>query len=99
MTFSPVHKAALGTQLVEQLRALVLSDELVPGTHLVEGRLAEDFGVSRGPVRDALRQLEVEGLVETRKRGVFVRGLSDDDLRELYSLRGALEGLAIRDTI
>jgi GntR family transcriptional regulator of gluconate operon len=100
MTVSPVRKAAaLGEQLVEQLRAMVVRGELAPGTHLVEGRLADDFGVSRGPVRDALRQLEIEGLVETRRRGVFVLGLTGDDLRELYALREALEGLALRETI
>ena len=59
--------------------------EIRPGTHLVEGALAEQYGVSRGPVRDALRQLEIEGLVESRKRGAFVRGLTETDLVELYA--------------
>lgn len=99
MIVSPVRHAPLGEQLLEQLRSLIVRGELAPGTHLVEGWVAERFGVSRGPVRDALRQLELEGLVETRKRGVFVRGLSDADLVGLYALRGALEGQAVRDTI
>lgn len=96
MQVSPLRQAPLGEQLLEQLRALIVRGELAPGQHLVEGWVAENFGVSRGPVRDALRQLELEGLVETRRRGVFVRGLTDVDLVELYSLRGALEGLAFR---
>ncbi|MFF5986765.1 GntR family transcriptional regulator [Prauserella flavalba] len=96
MLVSPVRHSPLGEQLLDQLRALIVRGELAAGTHLVEGWVAENFGVSRGPVRDALRQLELEGLVETRRRGVFVRGLTDTDLVELYSLRGALEGLAIR---
>ncbi|MEV6158624.1 GntR family transcriptional regulator [Nonomuraea sp. NPDC052129] len=96
---NPLRNPPLGDQLLVQLRSLIVRGELGVGTHLVEGRIAERFGVSRGPVRDALRQLEIEGLVETRKRGVFVRGLSDKDLLELYSLRGALESLAIRETI
>jgi GntR family transcriptional regulator of gluconate operon len=99
MIVSPVRQAPLGEQLLAQLRALIVRGELAIGTHLVEGWMADRFGVSRGPVRDALRQLEIEGLVETRKRGVFVRGLSDTDLVELYAVRAALEGLAIREVI
>lgn len=99
MRVSPIARSSLGTQILEQLRALVVRGDLKPGTHLVEGHVAEEFGVSRGPVRDALRQLEIEGLVEPRSRGVSVRGLFDEDLRELYALRGALEGLAIRQAI
>jgi len=96
---SPIRQAPLGEQLLAQLRALIVRGELAAGTHLVEGWVAERFGVSRGPVRDALRQLELEGLVDTRRRGSYVRGLSDTDLVELYALRGALEGLAIRACI
>ncbi|GAB3446439.1 GntR family transcriptional regulator [Streptomonospora sediminis] len=96
MMVSPVSHSPLGEQLLTQLRALIVRGELSAGTHLVEGWVADNFGVSRGPVRDALRQLELEGLVETQRRGVSVRGLTDADLIELYSLRDALEGLAIR---
>ena len=99
MIVSPIRQAPLGEQLLAQLRALIVRGELAAGTHLVEGWVAERFGVSRGPVRDALRQLELEGLVDTRRRGSFVRGLSDTDLGELYALRGALEGLAVRECI
>jgi GntR family transcriptional regulator of gluconate operon len=99
MIVSPVHRPPLGEQLLAQLRSLIVRGELESGTHLVEGWMAERFGVSRGPVRDALRQLELEGLVETRKRGVYVRGLSEDDIVELYAVRGALEGLAVREAI
>jgi transcriptional regulator of heat shock response len=76
MIVSPVHRPPRGEQLLDQVRALIVRGELEPGTHLVEGWMAERFGVSRGPVRDALRQLELEGLVDTRRRGVFVRGAS-----------------------
>ncbi|WP_235030662.1 GntR family transcriptional regulator [Nonomuraea solani] len=96
---NPLRNPPLGDQLLVQLRSLIVRGELSVGTHLVEGKIAERFGVSRGPVRDALRQLEIEGLVETRKRGVSVRGLSDKDLVELYSLRGALESLAIKEAV
>lgn len=99
MIVSPIRQAPLGEQLLAQLRALIVRGELAAGTHLVEGWVAERFGVSRGPVRDALRQLELEGLVDTRRRGSYVRGLTDTDLVELYALRGALEGLAVRECI
>ncbi|MBN9101726.1 MAG: GntR family transcriptional regulator [Pseudonocardia sp.] len=99
MIVTPVRQPPLGEQLLDQLRALIVRGELAEGTHLVEGWMAERFGVSRGPVRDALKQLEIEGLVETRKRGVSVRGLTDTDIVELYAVRGALETLAVREVI
>lgn len=93
---SPLRQESLGDRVAHELRVLVISGGLKPGTHLVEGRLAEQFDVSRGPVRDALRSLEAEGLVESRRRGVFVKGLSAQDVEELYSLRESLESLALR---
>lgn len=87
---------ALGVHVTDRLRREIVSGEIPPGTHLVEGRLSELFGVSRGPIRDSLRQLENEGLVESRRRGVFVRGMSLEDIDELYSLRTMLEREALR---
>jgi GntR family transcriptional regulator of gluconate operon len=87
---------ALGQHVVDHLRRLIITGDLQAGTHLVESQLSESFNVSRGPVRDALRQLETEGLVESRRRGVFVIGLSSDDIEELYVLRQVLEGEAVR---
>ncbi|SDS26443.1 GntR family transcriptional regulator [Microlunatus soli] len=87
---------ALGVHVTDRLRREIVSGELPSGTHLVEGKLSELFGVSRGPVRDSLRQLEAEGLVESRRRGVYVRGLSLDDIDELYSLRTMLEREALQ---
>lgn len=86
---------ALGVHVVQSLRRLVITGEIAPGTHLVEAQLSDSYAVSRGPVRDALRQLETEGLVESRRRGVFVIGLSVDDIEELYSLRQVLEREAV----
>lgn len=89
-------RPVLGQQVVDQLRRLIITRELPTGTHLVESQLSTNFAVSRGPVRDALRQLETEGLVESRKRGSFVIGLDVDDLEELYGLRQLLEGEVVR---
>src|SRR5207244_9276457 len=82
--------------VAEELRTLILSGSLKPGERLVEERLTERFGVSRPPLREALRLLEQEGLVERRpRRGTIVTALQADDVREIYTLRWALERLAI----
>lgn len=94
LTITP--SPALGQHVVDHLRRLIITGELQAGTHLVESQLSESFDVSRGPVRDALRQLETEGLVESRRRGVFVIGLTGEDIEELYVLRQALEAEAVR---
>lgn len=82
---------ALGVHVQDSLRRLIVTGGIAVGTHLVEAQLSDAYAVSRGPVRDALRQLEAEGLVESRRRGVFVVGLGEDDIEELYSLRQLLE--------
>lgn len=85
----------LGVQVLTQLRLLIITGKLPAGTHLVESQLSAKFDVSRGPIRDALNQLQAEGLVETRRRGSFVRGLTVADVRELYSVREAIEVMAM----
>lgn len=85
----------LGDEIARRLRFLVVTGRLAPGTHLVEDRLAKDFDVSRGPIRDALRLLTAEGLLESRRRGTYVTGFTADDIEELYSLREAMESLAL----
>jgi DNA-binding GntR family transcriptional regulator len=81
--------------VVEALRRQILSGDLAPGTHLYQEKLAQTLGVSRQPVREALRQLEVEGYVVIEPhRGVLVKELSRDDVEELYVLRSAIEGFA-----
>lgn len=85
---------SLGEQLAYQLRMEIISGRLDPGTHLVEDSLAEEHDVSRGPVRDALRILKSEGLLEDRRRGFFVRSFSRTDVEDLYSLRSSMETLA-----
>ena len=90
----------LGTAVTASLRSAIVSGELPTGDRLVETDLAEQFGVSRGPIRDALAELERTGLVELRARkGSFVRSLTAVDVEEVYSLRTALESLAIRRAV
>jgi DNA-binding GntR family transcriptional regulator len=83
--------------VVARLRERILSNELAPGTRLNQATLADELGVSRIPVRDALHQLAAEGLVLLRGRaGATVVELSIADLEELYELREAVEPLASR---
>jgi DNA-binding GntR family transcriptional regulator len=80
-----------------QIREAVISGVLRPGDKLVEGQLAEQMGTSRGPVREAIRLLEKEGLVSIEPhRGAFVTKLSVKKVREIHTLRAVLEGLAVR---
>jgi len=90
---------ALGDHIVAELRRLIVAGQLQAGARLVESDLSETFQVSRGPVRDALRHLETEGLVESRRGGTYVVGLSLGDIEELYVLRELLESAAIRISI
>lgn len=82
----------------ESLRKAILQGVFAPGQRLIEARLGERFGVSRGPVREAIRSLEREGLIQSSpRRGVFVASLGKTDIAEIYGLRLALECGAIRD--
>lgn len=85
----------LSEQVYETLRQAIVSSRIAPGERLNEVALAGRLGVSRGPVREATMRLVEEGLVTSvANRGSFVTRLSADDLREVYLLRAALEGLA-----
>lgn len=93
-------RASLGDQASQALRLMIRKGELRPGIRLVETELAEMLGVSRGPVRDALRQLASERLVTiSPSRGAVVRVWSPDDLEQLFELRAMLEVEAIRRTV
>ncbi|MBS3178320.1 MULTISPECIES: GntR family transcriptional regulator [unclassified Pseudoclavibacter] len=81
--------------LLERLRRLVTSGTYPPGDPMPELVLAQEFGVSRTPIREALKQLENEGLVEIRPRvGTFVRTPTRREIVELFQLKESLEGLA-----
>jgi DNA-binding GntR family transcriptional regulator len=87
----------LAEQIAARLRDDVLSGELPAGRRLSQEALAEQFEVSRVPVRDALRMLQAEGLVSSHPRyGTTVAELSIPDLEELYQMRVALEPVVAR---
>lgn len=93
----PSKRPNLSASVYERLRKAILEYEYPPGTRLNEDELAYRLRVSRTPVRDALKQLELEGLVaRSPHQGVFVKRLSPDEVLELLDLREVLEGLAAR---
>ena len=94
---TPTVKRSLADDVVERLRDAIFHGSFKPGEALREEQLAAMLDVSRGPVREALVQLEREGLVIVRRhRGATVARLSRSDLEDVYSLRLALERLAIQ---
>ncbi|MGF1626496.1 MAG: GntR family transcriptional regulator [Alphaproteobacteria bacterium] len=100
----PIDPIALGDQhrslndmVTAAVRNAITEGRFRPGERLVEDRLARLFGVSRNPVREALKILRSEGLVEiTPRRGASVAALSPEEAREVIELRAALEGLSAR---
>lgn len=93
----PVEDRTRRSQITAQLRGLIVSGQLEPGTRLTEQSLAEHLGVSRAPLREAIRELVEAGLLVSEPyKGLFVRKVTRKDLDELYSLRTALEQLAFR---
>jgi DNA-binding GntR family transcriptional regulator len=87
--------AALVDRLAATIQARVLSGEFASGSRLRQESLATEFGVSRTPVREALRKLQAAGIVQLEpRRGARVRGPSAREVREAYEVRAELEGLA-----
>lgn len=92
-----VRATSLGKLVRDDVLGLILRGELKAGQRINEPDIAARLGVSRVPVREALRELESSGLVEARKHsGVFVRRLGPQEVRDLYELRALLDGFAGR---
>ncbi|MFJ9537528.1 GntR family transcriptional regulator [Streptomyces sp. NPDC101225] len=97
---TPARRRGLADEVADRIREAIFDGTYEPGAQLREVELSGDMDVSRGPVREALRLLEREGLVHCAwHRGTTVTSLSADDVAELAGLRGALEDLAVREVI
>jgi DNA-binding GntR family transcriptional regulator len=95
--FEEIKNTSLGKLVRDQLLNQILAGEFAPGQALRESELVERLKVSRVPVREALRELESSGLVVSRKHsGVYVRELSDAEVRDLYQFRSLLDSHAGR---
>lgn len=92
---TPIKRRSLHEEIVERIRDMILTGELPSGARISEQTLCARFGVSRTPLREALKLLSSEGfLILTPNRGATVSGLSERDMREAFPIMGALEALA-----
>lgn len=88
---------SLRTKIYHRLKNAILDGVYKPGESLIEMKLAKELGVSRTPIREAIRQLELEGLVSSiPNKGVIVEGVSPQDVEDIYTIRKTIEGLAAR---
>jgi len=88
---------SLTSIIFEKIREDILNGMYDPGEKIVEAKLADELGVSRTPVREALKQLELDGLVENiPNRGVIVKGVTAQDIKDIYTIRQAIEGIAAK---
>ena len=97
---SPILRQSLASAVAEKLREKIINGDLREGEQLRQDAVAADLGVSRIPVREALRQLEAEGLVRiVANRGAVVSALSPDEINELFELRAVVECYVLRQAI
>ncbi len=90
--------ASLRFQIERNIRLAILTGHFKPGDRLIERELCELLGVSRASIREALRQLEAEGIIEhVRYSGPIVARITVDEARQLYEIREFLERIAVRD--
>ncbi|QDQ89591.1 GntR family transcriptional regulator [Rhodococcus sp. WB9] len=93
-----LEKTSLRQQAVAALRVAITSGELAPSSPLVETELSEMLQISRGTLREAMRQLQQEGLISAGARGrLYVRHLDSKEIRDIFAVRAALEALAARE--
>jgi DNA-binding GntR family transcriptional regulator len=99
-TLQPIKRQTLTSAVTESLRQRILSGEFADGQQLRQEALSNEYGVSRVPVREALRQLEAEGLIQIiDHKGALVSKLSLDDVLELLDIRAMLESSLLRAAI
>ena len=91
----PIERVPTSTLIADQLREAIMAGDFAQGDQVGEAHLAEQLGVSRGPLREAMQRLVQEGLLESvPHRGLFVVTLSEDDIRDIYVARLAIETAA-----
>jgi DNA-binding GntR family transcriptional regulator len=93
-----LEKTSLREQALTALRRAITTGQLPPGTHLVETDLSEALQISRGTLREAMRQLQQEGLISAGARGrLSVRHVDNKEIKDIFAVRAALESLAARE--
>lgn len=92
LTIAQLQGTSLASLVQAEIERMILEGGLAPGDKLAEATLAEQLGVSRGPVREAFRMLEEAGLVQTEKnRGVFVRCIPIEEVLEIFEVRAVMD--------
>jgi DNA-binding GntR family transcriptional regulator len=100
MTPPPTTEPALRATVRDRIRLRIVDGTIAPGARLVERNLAAELGVSRVPVREALRDLVAEGYaIDRATRGIAVRAYPDAEVDELFEIRAALEGVLLRRAV
>ncbi|MEE9614077.1 MAG: GntR family transcriptional regulator [Thermodesulfobacteriota bacterium] len=96
---SPVEKPlTLRERIVEFIKDAIVSERLRPGERVPEQEIAESFGISRTPIREAFRQLESEGFITVvPRKGAVVSPITDKDVVEFYAIKSLLEGYAAQE--
>ena len=95
LNFDIQNHRPLREMVYEELKMQILTGTIIPGTRMMEVELAEEMGVSRTPIREAIRKLEKEGLVTIEpRRGAYASQISTDDMVEILEVRQNMEGLA-----
>lgn len=95
-----IPRRVLRQDIKSYLQGAIMKGELKPGTRIVETKIAKELGVSQAPVREAIRELELMGLIESLPfQGAFVKRLSRQDIHDAYQLRAHLEALAAREAV
>lgn len=95
--FENIGHGSLGNKIFLYLRDKILNEEYIAGQKLNEVALSKELNISRTPIREALKQLELEGLVKSiPNKGVYVSGFSPRDIDDMLEIRYALEGIAIQ---
>jgi len=95
-----IESKPLREKIADKIRADIIKGVYKNGERLVEPKLAKTLGISRTPIREALRQLEAEGFIEiVPRRGAIVKELTIKDIDDLYAIKANLEGLAARQAV
>ncbi|VBB09100.1 transcription regulator hth gntr [Lucifera butyrica] len=97
LDFSVNNDDSLHIKVYKHIKSQIINGGYGPGEILLETKLADELGVSRTPIREAIHLLELEGLVESStKKGAAVLGISTKDVQDIYAIRQLVEGLAAR---
>jgi DNA-binding GntR family transcriptional regulator len=98
--YAKIKNNGLRYQVYKLIKNNILNGQIKPGQRVIEARIAEKLSISRGPVREAFRDMAKEGLlINVPRKGSFVTECNIKDVEEIYSMRAILEGLAIRRSI